>query len=520
MHGVVRGVFDPATPCELPQAARQSAGASGGRALKAGCGLGCERSMLSGDSGLNDAGSSFAFLSHYGPLYLRLAVVAERALALPPLNEQRRIVEKLDAVFEKSRAAKARLERLPALLEKLKRSILAAAFRGDLTKDWRAAHPDVEPASVLLERIRAERRRRWEEGLRAKGKDPKKATYEEPAPVDVAGLPELPDGWAWARLEELAADEPRAMVDGPFGSNLKTDDYVDAGVRVVRLGNIGDGMFLDEDRSFVTNEKAASLASHGVRSGDIVVAALAEPVGRACMFPDGVGAGIVKADCVRIRAHSAVLAEYVMHAVNEPGTRKRIELTAHGIGRLRINLGELRSIVVPVAPRSEQAEVLRRVATALRQSHGLVGRRGRMVARYSALEQAALAKAFRGELVAQDPTDEPASALLDRIRAARADEPQRGRRGRPARPADPELFAAKPAAPRATNGHGAEGAEGAPVDLVVAAFQLAPRLTATSIGSTTGLDAASVKKALKALVDGGQVRVEGKARGTAYVWSR
>ena len=75
------------------------------------------------------------------------------------------------------------------------------------------------------------------------------------------------------------------------------------------------------------------------------------------------------------------------------------------------------------------------------------------------------------------------SEAFARHAAARADEPQRGRRGRPARTADPELFAAKPAAPRATNGHGAEAEEGGPVDLVVAAFQLTPRLTATSIGS-------------------------------------
>ena len=108
---------------------------------------------------------------------------------LPPLNEQRRIVAKLEALLARSRKAREALDAVPALLERFRQSVLAAAFRGDLTADWRAQNPDVEPASKLLERIRAERRRRWEEAelerMVARGKPPKddrwKAKYEEPA---------------------------------------------------------------------------------------------------------------------------------------------------------------------------------------------------------------------------------------------------------------------------------------------------------------------------------------------------
>ena len=200
--------------------------------------------------------SSFSFLAPYGPLYLRLATVAERALAvdpsltlvslrqlaealtaasleriplpLPPLNEQRRIVAKLDAIFEQTRAAKARLERLPALLEKLKRSILAAAFRGDLTKDWRAAHPDVEPASALLDRIRAERRHSWEADLRAKGKDPAKAKYEEPRAAGDGDVPELPSSWTWLSAEQCAWE----ITVGHLGP--MKDRYVNSGIPFLR----------------------------------------------------------------------------------------------------------------------------------------------------------------------------------------------------------------------------------------------------------------------------------------------
>ena len=95
----------------------------------------------------------------------------------------------------------------------------------------------------------------------------------------------LPTGWSWLRLERFAAVEVNAITDGPFGSNLKTADYVEDGeVRVIRLGNVGVGRFLDESKSFVSAAKFAGLAKHEARPGDLIVAALAEPVGRCAEF--------------------------------------------------------------------------------------------------------------------------------------------------------------------------------------------------------------------------------------------
>src|SRR5690606_18341217 len=107
--------------------------------------------------------------------------------------------------------AREALDEVPQLLGKLRQSILAAAFRGDLTRKWREQNPGAEPASILLQRIRTERRTRWEEAelakMQAKGKEPKddkwKAKYKEPEPGDTEGLPELPEGWCWARFPEL-----------------------------------------------------------------------------------------------------------------------------------------------------------------------------------------------------------------------------------------------------------------------------------------------------------------------------
>ncbi|MGH8067299.1 MAG: hypothetical protein ACRERE_19100 [Candidatus Entotheonellia bacterium] len=125
-------------------------------------------------------------------------------LSVAPLAEQRRIVAKIEALQERSRRVREALAEVEPLLERFWQSVLAAAFRGDLTSDWRAAHPNIESASEVLHRIRVERRQ-WEQAELAKyeahGRKPPKNwqdRYEEPKPVDNSDLPELPLEWAWS----------------------------------------------------------------------------------------------------------------------------------------------------------------------------------------------------------------------------------------------------------------------------------------------------------------------------------
>jgi type I restriction enzyme S subunit len=171
-------------------------------------------------------------------------------------------------------------------------------------------------------------------------------------------LPQVPQAWTWASLADLKAHEPNAMTDGPFGSNLKTSDYTASGVRVVRLGNIGVGRFVEDDKAFVSEAKYRLLMRHEVLPGDLVIAALAEPVGRACMIPPSLGKAIVKADCVRFKVHPLLSASFVMHYLNSPGGRSRAEQLSHGVGRLRINMGEMRALPVPLASLPEQHRIV------------------------------------------------------------------------------------------------------------------------------------------------------------------
>ncbi len=442
---------------------------------------------------------------------LSLARFAALSLSLPPLNEQRRIVAKLDAIFEQTRAAKARLKRLPALLDKLKRSILAAAFRGDLTKDWRSAHPGVEPATTLLERIRAERRRRWEDGLRTKGKDPKKVTYLEPAPVDASGLPELPGGWAWASLDDCC----HFVTSGSRGW---AEYYSDTGPLFIRVGNLarsGTELRLD-DVQRVSPPPGAEGERTRVEVGDVLISITAD-VGRLGVVEADLGDAYINQHVALSRPAEPSLGKFLAVALLNPlGFQKFIVGAQYGMTKASLSLDQVRSAPIAVPPESEITAVLEAIAVALGSVDAITTKGTGSSDRLGAVEQAALAKAFRGELVPQNPTDEPASVLLNRIRATRAAESElaQRRRGQRRDNVTPETEARA-----AGNGSPKNGHHDTSLDLVVATFQVDRRLTATAIAEATGLDTSSVMKAIKALVDAGQLRVQGRARSAIYEWN-
>lgn len=170
----------------------------------------------------------------------------------------------------------------------------------------------------------------------------------------------LPRGWRWVRLGQLGSDGD-AFADGPFGSRLKTEHYVETGARVVRLQNIGRGTFLDTDKAFVSMKYFQGLLRHGVRPGDVIVAALgdgARPAGRACLIPEGFGPGLVKADCFRIRLPSdGIDAQYLVHFLNAPQVLGHVADLMRGATRPRFTLAMLRELPVAVPLLSEQKRI-------------------------------------------------------------------------------------------------------------------------------------------------------------------
>lgn len=345
------------------------------------------------------------------------SILGKVELPVPPLNEQKRIVTKIDALTEKSREAREALDEVPDLLDKLRQSILAAAFRGDLTKKWREQNPNVEPASVLLDRIRKERRKKWEDAelakMEAKGKPPKndkwKSKYKEPEPVDTEGLPRLPEGWCWASVGGLCT----AVADGVH----KKPNYVDEGVPFVTVRNMTAGPGLSfENLNYITQEDHEEYIKRThPEQGDVLISkdgtlGVVRLIETDRVFSIFVSVAVMKPAVAGFGRHLATMLE----------TPQVQELLVHtGTGLKHIHLTDLRATPIPIPPVAEQEAIQRELQRLLpvveSQRKALDG----WEASLATLDASILAKAFRGELVPQDPNDEPASVLLERIRKER-----------------------------------------------------------------------------------------------------
>ena len=141
------------------------------------------------------------------------------------------------------------------------------------------------------------------------------------------------------------------LSDGPFGSNLKSEHYSETGVRVIRLGNIGVGRFIDDDKSFVPVEHYELLKKYTCKSGDVIIGTLGEPNLRACLVPDNIDIAINKADCVHFIPKSEILNNmFACQYINCPETLLFASGMIHGQTRSRVSSGQIAEMPIYVPP--------------------------------------------------------------------------------------------------------------------------------------------------------------------------
>jgi type I restriction enzyme, S subunit len=338
-----------------------------------------------------------------------------------PSAEQERIVDALDELFSDLDAGVAALERVRQKLKLYRASVLKAAVEGTLTAEWRKQHPCADPASDLLKRILAERRRCWEEAqlrkFKEKGREPStnwKTKYKEPVAPDTANLPPLPKGWCWASIDQLSSEVRN-------GYSLKPN--ATRGVPILRISavrsfalDLEDVRYLsgapsDYSESLIKPRDLLFTRYNGTRSL-VGVCAIVPDINKAIVHPDKL---------IRARPLPMVsVPSFIALAANVGDSRKfiakRIRTTA---GQAGVSGSDVKELPVPLPPSFEQETISETVEDQLSVIEHLEADLDAKMTSTQALRQAILRHAFTGMLLPQDPSDEPASELLKRIAAAR-----------------------------------------------------------------------------------------------------
>jgi type I restriction enzyme S subunit len=339
-------------------------------------------------------------------------VLRELDFPLPPLSEQHRIVEKIETLFSELDKGIEQLKTAQQQLKVYRQSVLKWAFEGKLSAEWRKSkisNPKSQSAQDLLECIK------YEHEQQAKVSAKKLKPIVPFTESELSELSDLPKDWRWTKLEDLAANEANSVTDGPFGSNLKTSHYVKNGPRVVRLQNIGEGQFVEAD-AHISVEHFQKLRKHQILGGDIAIASFGADPPRACIIPESLGLAIVKADCIRFKPHPLMNGRWINFALNSDPTRKWSKKSVHGVGRPRLNLGNIRLIPIPVPSIDEQNEIVSEIDRRLSVCEKLEQTINDSLQQSEALRQSILKKAFEGRLAEQDPNDPPASEMLEKIK--------------------------------------------------------------------------------------------------------
>lgn len=236
------------------------------------------------------------------------------------------------------------LAEAPNGVARLRELVLQLAVRGRLVPQ----DPSDEPAIRILERVAKEKARLLSSGKISKPKPVAKIEHE---PF------QLPGGWTWARLASLVAWD---LTDGDWVESK--DQSPGGGVRLTQLADIGVGRFLDKSARFLTSETAARLRCTYLEEGDVLIARLPRPLGRACEFPGLPQPAVTVVDVAIARCSgSSISAPYLVHCMNSLFMQQQVLDKAAGTTRSRVSTGNLRQMLVPLAPIAEQARIVARV---------------------------------------------------------------------------------------------------------------------------------------------------------------
>ena len=347
-----------------------------------------------------------------GQLRVPAEFLREALIALPPLPEQRRIVAEIEKQFTRLDASVDGLKRAQTNLKRYRASVLKAACEGKLVPTEselsRSEGRDYEPADRLLERILTERRAQWESQEKRRGK------YKEPATLDKSDLPDLPRGWTWATIGQLSS---RIQ----YGTSAKASADA-SGTPVIRMGNIQEGNLDLSDLKYLPRQHPETHKTL-LAPGDLLFNRTnsSELVGKSAVYKDSHPTASFASYLIRVIFLGGLSPDYVCAHINSQHGRAYIStVKSQQVGQANVNGTKLAAMPIPLPPLTEQHRIVAEVERHLSVIKKAEATVQVSLKRAERLRQSILKQAFSGQLVPQDPDDEPASVLLERIRTERA----------------------------------------------------------------------------------------------------
>jgi type I restriction enzyme S subunit len=326
-----------------------------------------------------------------------------RSLSIPlaPAAEQTRIADQLDTLLARIQACSDRLNAIPALLKRFRQAALNAATSGMLTEEWRSEQVGLPSASELRHAVEADH---LAVGGHARG--------NASAPTEEAhdlSIDQIPEGWDISTLQDCCVPG-RPITYGI----LKPGPELDEGVPYIRVADFpGNRLHLNSIKK-TTPEIDLQYKRARLVSGDLLLS-IRGSVGRLIVIPPSLEGANITQDTARLSITHRLNGRYVYYALLSPDAQRRMAKAIRGVAVRGINIGDVRALQLPLPSLPEQTEIVRQLDALFLLANQIEARWDAMRTNAQRLVPQLLSKAFRGELVKQDPQDEPASVLLRRL---------------------------------------------------------------------------------------------------------